>query len=243
MHMFIVRQLVNMLLQRLGYPVAGLRVPARHCSRVSTPAPARIWHPSFHAPGHLCTPVRCTPQRTDDHDTNEWRWEETDDALRAYSALFFCLAGGALLPLSGLRYADLGYFTGLAICTIYIGAHRGLSSKMRTTITFKQGLLAPIACSVALFGGYLLIKMFPDLSLSTILNTYFFVLGSVAVSGSLTPLARQLVRVVSVGVVSLKDHHMWSCGNPRIPSMHPTGWVGAWHSIPCRGGPRGVAPR
>lgn len=146
-----------------------------------------------------CKPLECVPQQqqhTAADDDYEWRWEETDDALRAYGVLFLCLLGGSLLPLSGLRYADLGYFTGLAVCTIYIGAHRGLSSKMRTTISFKQGLLAPIACSAALFGGYLLIKFVPDLDLSTILNAYFWVLGTFAVSGALTPLARQLVRLM-----------------------------------------------
>lgn len=145
----------------------------------------------FTRPVHLLSP---RAQRNEEIQRFEWRWEESDDALRAYSALFACLLGGSLLPLAGLRYADLAYFTGLAICTIYIGAHRGLSSKLRTTITFKQGLLAPVACSVALLGGYLLIKFFPDLSLSTILNAYFWLLGSVAVSGALAPVARQLVR-------------------------------------------------
>lgn len=189
----------------LGYPANTQRVPARCCTRVprtlthtappciSTVVPQTHVRPLRSSGCIRQLRIRAINDRDELYD-QPWRWEETDDALRAYGALFSCLLGGSVLPLSGLRFADIGYFTGLAICTIYIGAHRGLSSKMRTTISFKQGLLAPIACSIALFGGYLLIKFVPDLNLSTILNIYFWVLGSVAVSGALTPLARQLVR-------------------------------------------------
>jgi hypothetical protein len=60
-----------------------------------------------------------------------------------------------------------------AVLTQYIGAHRGLTSQQRQQINLKEGLLAPVLASVALFGTYLLIR-FTDLNLATLLNGYFW---------------------------------------------------------------------
>ena len=38
----------------------------------------------------------------------------------------------------GVHYADLPYFVGLATLTIYIGAHRGLSSRNRQQLSVQQ---------------------------------------------------------------------------------------------------------
>ncbi|KAK9808724.1 hypothetical protein WJX72_002527 [[Myrmecia] bisecta] len=114
-----------------------------------------------------------------------WRWEESQDALKAYGLFLGVLAIGVIPGLRELRFVELPYFVGLAALTIYIGAHRGLSTKIRQQITLEQGALAPVAASVALFGGYLLIKFFPDLNLQTLLNAYFWFIGSVAVAGAL----------------------------------------------------------
>ena len=38
----------------------------------------------------------------------------------------------------GVHYADLPYFVGLATVTIYIGAHRGLSSRNRQQLSMQQ---------------------------------------------------------------------------------------------------------
>ena len=40
--------------------------------------------------------------------------------------------------LQGVQYADLPYFVGLATLTIYIGAHRGLSSRNRQQLSMQQ---------------------------------------------------------------------------------------------------------
>ena len=37
-----------------------------------------------------------------------------------------------------IKYADLPYFIGLASMTIYIGAHRGLCTKVRQQISIKE---------------------------------------------------------------------------------------------------------
>ena len=46
-----------------------------------------------------------------------------------------------------------------------------------------QGALAPVAASVVLFGSFLLIQWLPKLTLQTVFNSYFFLLGTFAVSG------------------------------------------------------------
>ena len=61
-------------------------------------------------------------------------------------------------------------------------------------------MLAPLAASAALFGGYLLVKYLPNLSLQTLFDCYFWLLGSVAVGGALAAPARTLV---SYGRVAL----------------------------------------
>lgn len=56
-----------------------------------------------------------------------------------------------------------------------------------------QGALAPFFASGALFGGYLLIKFFPDLNIETFLNAYFWLVGSIAVAGAAASPLRSLV--------------------------------------------------
>ena len=53
-----------------------------------------------------------------------------------------------------------------------------------------QGFLAPVAASVSLFGIYLLLKYFPDLSLQTFIDGYFFLLGSSTVPSLIAVHAR-----------------------------------------------------
>jgi len=110
----------------------------------------------------------------------------------AYGALLGLLGLGTLPAVQQNQVADLPYFVGLALATIYIGAHRGLTTGQRQMISFKEGILAPIMASVSLFGCYLLIKYLPDFSLQTFLNGYFWLLGSIAGIGAFGPLLRQV---------------------------------------------------
>ncbi|CAL5218425.1 g103 [Coccomyxa viridis] len=121
-----------------------------------------------------------------------WRWVDSEDALRTYIVFFGILLAGELPLLKGVQYADLPYFVGLATLTIYIGAHRGLSSRNRQQLSMQQSALAPLAASAALFGGYLIIKLFPNFSLQAFFNLYFWLIGSVAVAGNVLPPLRRL---------------------------------------------------
>jgi hypothetical protein len=56
---------------------------------------------------------------------------------------------------------------------------------------YRQGILAPVLTSGALFGVYALLKYFPDFDLKTILGLYFWILGTFAIAGNVTlPLQR-----------------------------------------------------
>lgn len=65
-----------------------------------------------------------------------------------------------------------------------MGAHRGLNSKERAKIDIKNALAAPALASISLFGVFLLLKYFPDLSLATLLDCYFFMLATFAILGA-----------------------------------------------------------
>ena len=58
----------------------------------------------------------------------------------------------------------------------------------------SQGALAPLFASAALFGGYLLVKFFPNLSIEAFLNAYFWLIGSIAVAGAAGAPLRRAVR-------------------------------------------------
>ncbi|GMH33353.1 hypothetical protein BSKO_01187 [Bryopsis sp. KO-2023] len=128
-----------------------------------------------------------SPSQTDE-SVEPWLWEDSQDAVVAYGVLFGLIALGMTPVLPTIKFGELFYFMGLATTTIYIGAHRSLGAKQRQQITVKEGALAPILASGVLFGGYLLIKFFPNLSLQTFINLYFGILGTGAVAGAASPL-------------------------------------------------------
>ncbi|EIE25839.1 peptidase A22B, signal peptide peptidase [Coccomyxa subellipsoidea C-169] len=146
----------------------------------------------------------------DQRSERAWQWTESEDALRTYLIFFGFLLAGELPFVRDVRFADLPYFVGLATITIYIGAHRGLTNKIRQQITLREGALAPVAASVALFGGYLLIKFFPDLSLQRFLNIYFWLIGSIAIVGNVAPPLRRAAGEL---------------GECTIPLTFPEGWL------------------
>lgn len=74
-----------------------------------------------------------------------------------------------------------------------------------------QGALAPVLASCSLFGIYLLLKYFPDLSLQTLLDGYFWLLGTAAITGAARPLLRRLAPA--------------SLGKPSLCWDVPEGWL------------------
>lgn len=119
-------------------------------------------------------------------------WDSSDDVLRAYAAFFGILCLGAVPGVNQVNdWADLPYFVALAVLSIYIGAHRGLSSKQRQQLRVQEGLLAPVFASASLFGLYLLLKYLPDLDVQAVFGCYFWLLTVVAATdGTAAPLRR-----------------------------------------------------
>ena len=91
-----------------------------------------------------------------------WKWEESDDSVVSYGVLAALLALGTLPSVQSEKLADLPYFIGLAVTTIYIGAHRSLTTTQRQQLSIKEGALAPVLASVSLFACYCLVKYLPD---------------------------------------------------------------------------------
>lgn len=78
--------------------------------------------------------LQCSQQTSQ----SAWEWKNSEDAVKAYTALLGFLALGQIPALRTVKFADLPYFIGLASMTIYIGAHRGLCTKVRQQITIKE---------------------------------------------------------------------------------------------------------
>lgn len=77
-------------------------------------------------------------------------------------------------------------------CSLRHASSRCAPSALRTSALPLQGALAPVFASISLFGLYLILKYFPDLSIQTVLNAYFFLLGNFALIGACGPLLRQV---------------------------------------------------
>ena len=80
-----------------------------------------------------------------------------------------------------------GRKTSAVACT----PERGDASALRGV---RQGALAPLAASAALFGAYLLLKWLPDLNLQTLFDAYFWLVGALAVAGGIALPLRRTVR-------------------------------------------------
>ncbi|KAK9800209.1 hypothetical protein WJX73_009552 [Symbiochloris irregularis] len=120
-------------------------------------------------------------------------WETTNQALLVLAGFVGVLVLGQVLADYKLPFVDLPYFVSLASLTIYIAAHKSRSNKTRQQISLTQATLAPVGASGALLGGYLVIKYFQQAPLQLIFNGYFWLLGSVAVAGTLQPPLNRLV--------------------------------------------------
>lgn len=125
------------------------------------------------------------PERDEEDDTNddaEFVWDP-DDALFAYGSLAAVLAVGTTPWLQDQRYGYVPYFLGLALCSMYIASHRGLTREDRETFGLKQTALAPVALSISLFAIYCILRYTP-FDLASLVSCYFWLLGVVAVTSN-----------------------------------------------------------
>lgn len=74
-----------------------------------------------------------------------------------------------------------------------VGFAYSLGKKPPQSVSFKQGLAAPLLASVSLFGFYSLLRFFPNLDIHTFISAYLGVAGVVAVSSNLAPPLRAII--------------------------------------------------
>lgn len=118
----------------------------------------------------------------DGEDLPEFVWDP-DDALFAYGSLAAVLAVGTTPWLQDQRYGYVPYFLGLALCSMYIASHRGLTRQDRETFGLRQTALAPVALSMSLFAIYCILRYTP-FDLASLVTCYFWLLGVVAVTSN-----------------------------------------------------------
>jgi minor histocompatibility antigen H13 len=81
----------------------------------------------------------------------------------------------------------------LPVAALLLFADPGCVTRIALLFCFLQGALAPVLASVSLFGIYLVLKYFPDLSLQTFLDAYFWLLGTAAITGAARPLLKRVM--------------------------------------------------
>lgn len=124
---------------------------------------------------------------------DRWQWTKTNQELVAYSLLLAAVPIGTILPLVGYQWSGAFYFLFLAVWTVYVGSHRSLGKKPPQSVSFKQGLAAPLLCSVSLFGFYSVLRFFPSFDIRTFISAYLGVAGVVAVASNLAPPLRSIL--------------------------------------------------
>ncbi|KAG7280838.1 hypothetical protein CRUP_010820 [Coryphaenoides rupestris] len=109
------------------------------------------------------------------------------DVVNATAAKFVATPEGTALAYGSLLF--------MALLPIFFGALRSVtcsksknSSDMPETITSRDAARFPIIASCTLFGLYLFFKVFSQEYINLLLSVYFFVLGILALSHTLSPL-------------------------------------------------------
>ncbi|XP_030067641.1 signal peptide peptidase [Microcaecilia unicolor] len=117
----------------------------------------------------------------------------TDDAINGTAKLVATPAGTAL------AYGSLVF---MALLPIFYGALRSVrcaksknSSDMPETITSRDAARFPLIASCTLFGLYLFFKIFSQEYINLLLSMYFFLLGILALSHTLSPAMNRLFPV------------------------------------------------
>ncbi|XP_066527121.1 minor histocompatibility antigen H13 isoform X2 [Hoplias malabaricus] len=114
------------------------------------------------------------------------------EALNGTAARFVSTAEG-----TALAYGSLVF---MALLPIFFGALRSVSSSksknssdMPETITSRDAARFPIIASCTLFGLYLFFKIFSQEYINLLLSMYFFVLGILALSHTMSPFMNRVI--------------------------------------------------
>ena len=100
----------------------------------------------------------------------------------------------------------------MALLPIFFGSYRSVSfhkEQKRETMTTKDAAMFPIMASVALFGLYIIFKLFSKEYINLLLTGYFFFLGVLALTHVLSPIVSKLV---PASVPNIKYHILFTQG-------------------------------
>ena len=139
---------------------------------------------------------RPAPPDPDDHDDDDmgtsstssassaprFEWDPSD-ALASHAVLLGVLALGSTPWLQDQRYGYVPYFAALALCSVYVGAHRGVAREDRENLTLAQTAVAPVALSASLLLVYLLLR-YTSVDFGALVGAYFWLLGALATASA-----------------------------------------------------------
>ncbi|KAK5648795.1 hypothetical protein RI129_003687 [Pyrocoelia pectoralis] len=100
----------------------------------------------------------------------------------------------------------------MALLPIFFGSYRSVSfhkEQKRETMTTKDAAMFPIMASIALFGLYIIFKLFSKEYINLLLTGYFFFLGVLALTHVLSPIVSKLV---PGAVPNIKYHILFTQG-------------------------------
>ena len=78
--------------------------------------------------------------------------------------------------------------------TIFVGSHRRLTQTESEKISSQEAYMFPVMGSCALFGLYVVFKMFDKDHVNLLLKFYFLLVGIFAIAGTLYPFAKEAVK-------------------------------------------------
>jgi len=100
----------------------------------------------------------------------------------------------------------------MALLPIFFGSYRSVSyhkEQKRETMTTKDAAMFPIMASCALFGLYIIFKLFSKEYINLLLTGYFFFLGVLALTHVLSPVVSKLV---PAAVPNIRYHILFTQG-------------------------------
>lgn len=143
-----------------------------------------------------------------------WQWSNTPQQQVAYSLLLAGIPLGLLLP--DASWSSAFYFLYLGVWAHYVGSHKSLGTKPPKRLSFREGILAPLFCSISLFGFYCLLHFFPDLNLKAFLSAYFALAGVFAVAGNMVDFVGTLLPTTNTRLFQI-DVPAWLSEDDKSP--------------------------
>jgi hypothetical protein len=99
------------------------------------------------SPAAVLVPATAGKAAADRVPLPRWDWTQTWDAQRAHIALLVVLLAGSTPVAQSWSMSAMVYLMSLAVCTIYIGSHKGLTTAARQQVSVKEARVPPASLS------------------------------------------------------------------------------------------------